>query len=271
MSYDGLNRAFTDSVRALQVSRDRTNAEINGLYMQGVYTSEYRYRETDRLCGELKAEMDAKIEEVKVAVISKNEELDSRERHEFEVRSLDTDYTAKLNSKIDVVSRLIPPGSATPAGVDIDYLKAYFAEFADDPIAIKAISNRFGMAAVRFLPEDSSGKLQRHLLDVFYVFTLVAKQTTEVVLPHGVGQTVDVSLFTKGVEDAFIAYCLAQDSDFSLNDIELIQELVNKDPSQYDGLEWVRMQLEVGAGRTDTQAARLAKPVEPAALNVMYS
>lgn len=244
-----VNQAFITAIKTMQSARARTLTEIQRLYAKEMYADDFKLAEAARMVDELRTTAEGQARQAAEAVAVKIAELDGEEQRLAEVRSLDLDYLNRLNLKMENMERLLHKQVTTDGSVVMDDLsdtmrgqmKTYFSEFRNDPIAVGIILERFGGHGVAIAPEDNTGKRQAHLRAVQAVFNGIAKKAVAIVGAHGVSEVQDVDIVVKGEEDAFIAYCTAQNEEFSLNDDELIEAAGKKDPemkNSYDGILW---------------------------------
>ena len=244
-----VNQAFVTAIKNMQSARTRTLAEIQRTYAREQYADDFKLSEATRMVEELRATAEGQSAQAAEAVAAKIAELDGEEQRLAEVRAIDSDYLNRLNLKMENMEKLLHKQVTTDGSVVMDDLsdtmrgqmKTYFSEFRNDPIAVGIILERFGGQGVQIAPEDNTGKRQAHLKAVQKVFNGIAKKAVAIMGAHGFSEVQDVDIVVKGEEDAFIAYCTAQNEDFSLNDDELIEAAGEKDPemkNSYDGILW---------------------------------
>lgn len=245
--FEGLNKTLIESVRAAQVRRKNALAEIRNIHASDAYTNEYKDRESRRIVEELHKAKDAGKAEGFSAIAAKVEELNAGERREAELRAMDTDYLKRLDMKLDTIGRLVSKNVSATGDVSVnipdlsdDTLRTYFSEFADDPIAIATIIEKLGARGTRIAPEDKSGRAQAHLKKVQMLFDLIMNRTCNIG-NTGISDAQDV--FGQQEEEAFVAYCRAQNQDFSLDDSEVFDDLISSSPELKTALESIKWRM----------------------------
>ena len=247
--FEGLNKTLSENVRGAQARRNTALEEIRRIHASEAYTNEYKDRECRRIVDELKASEDAGKAEGVSAIGAKVAELNEAERREAQLRAIDTDYLKRLDMKLDTISRLMsvdvsPSGKATIESPNLsdDTLRSYFAEFVDDPIAIAAIMEKLGARGVAIVPADNTGKRQEHLSKVQGVFSMIMDRTCNIG-DAGVSEAQNVDSFGKQEEDAFVAYCRAQDPDFALPDEDVFDSAIADAPELKTALESIKWRM----------------------------
>ncbi len=149
------------------------------------------------------------------AIDATRAELDALEQREGERRAADTEYMTRLESKLRIAQGM---GPMTDKEADTARLKVLFAEFAGDPLAVSVIRHTLGgEKSFFFLPDDDTGKRQKHLETA--VKTLFEKAMRQAGCDPA---SFNVNPESRAAEcDAFCAYALAQDAHFSMDDREV--------------------------------------------------
>lgn len=245
--FEGLNRTLIECVRSAQILRGGALVEIRKMHEFGAYTNEYLDSESRRIVNDLIASKDERKAAGLAAIAAKLEEISGTETREAELRAMDTDYLKRLDMKLDTVGRLVSKnvyadGSESINTPDLsdDVLRTYFAEFVDDPIARATIINKLGARGIAIAPEDHTGKKQAHIKKVKAVFETIMDRTCNIG-DSGVSSAQNVESFGKAEEDAFAAYCRAQNDDFSLDDEEVFAGMIADAPEMktaIDSIKW---------------------------------
>lgn len=244
-----LNMEFVTAIRTIQNARERTLEEIWRIYARDVYTDEFKRSEASRLVLELKATANDIFTKISEAADAQIAAVDAEETRLAELRAVDSDYLNRLNLKIENMERLLHKNAASDGKIILDdmdrdminRMKTYFSEFENDPVAVALIHERLGNHGVTVAPSDNTGKRQKHLRAVLYVFNGIIRKASGVIGSHGVSEVQDVDVLVKDEEDAFAGYCMAQDENFSLDDEELIEAACKNHPESrtaYEGILW---------------------------------
>lgn len=144
-------------------------------------------------------------------------QLDTAAQELAAARAVDTGYLYRLEAKMRLLDTVDVKRQTD------ETLKAMFAEYANDPIALDMIVARVGaMRAVNVAPADTRGKLQQHLQDVVksgFERCINKCVAGEVLDPHNLANG---AIFGRASEiDAFCDYCARQDAYFSVDDISV--------------------------------------------------
>ena len=148
-------------------------------------------------------------------------QLDNAEQEQAAARAVDTGYLYRLEAKMRLLDA-VDVKRQTDAT-----LKALFAEYANDPVALAMIEARVGsMRAVNVAPADNRGKLQKHLQDVVksgFERCINKCVEGEALSPHNLGTG---AIFGRASEiDAFCDYCGRQDAYFSIDDVSIWEQV----------------------------------------------
>ena len=228
--FDGVTRSFVETIRLSQARRQFVLAEVEKLYrFADSYTDTYRAREKTKLVEEANASVAGQLHELSENVAAKIAQLDEAEAKEAELRALDSEYLARLNTKLDLMDKV---------SLTTEQLKPMLAEFENDPVAIACIKQKLGDdvsvdTLVNALPDDNTGKKQKHIKRIAEICTSIANKGIKIVGRDGLTgatEVVDVDQYTKALENAFVDYCMAQDDDFSLDDEIVLDGLIAKNP-----------------------------------------
>ena len=150
------------------------------------------------------------------AIQAKASEIDSQESARQQQRNGDAAYLNRLEAKLRILSRV------DLGDVEKKDLREMFAEFADDPVAISAISKTCGrIQAGGIIPENNRGKRQLHLLGTVANGFIHACNRAGAELPTWADLATGVVLGHQSEIDAFISYCEKQNDEFSLDDMDV--------------------------------------------------
>ena len=233
---------MVSDIALIRARRDQAQRECEKITKADSYTDAYKFKATGQKIQELKdtaesvkAEMDAEVNEAVKAL----DEVDTRN---IESRNLDVDYLQRLGIKLDTIVKTVgisPTGVANPDVLDHDWLKAFFAEYTDDPVAIQLIKARLGSFAYNpndpeksILPSDKTGKAQIHLKALNTVFGSVVDVLAKSLGEHGLAKGDSYNKFFEDQADAFIKYVSAQDENDYLpyDDIAVYEKLIANNP-----------------------------------------
>ena len=183
----------------------------------------------------LYAEATAKAEAAKKSGVelidAKIAELDAAELDAAERRAADGDYLNRLQMKLQMI------GGVDLQTQDDATLRAVFAEFANDPLAIAMIRNAIpGGRSVRIEPANENGKKQKHLQDFKAAFIRAMDKASAYISPSELESGV---IPWRSEVEALRAYIVAQNEDFSKNDAEVWAAVVAKTPEyRIDAQAW---------------------------------
>lgn len=243
------NMELVSAIRMIQSARERTLTEIRRVYSRDAYTDEFKRSEAGRLVSELKTTANDIFTKITEAAEAQIAAVDAEETRLAGIRAVDFDYLNRLNLKIENMERLLHKNAASDGKIILDdmdrdminRMKTYFSEFENDPVAVALIHERLGSHGVTVAPSDNTGKRQKHLRVVLYLFNGIIRKASGVIGSHGVSEVQDVDVLVKDEEDAFVGYCMAQDENFSLDDEELIEAACKSHPESrtaYEGILW---------------------------------
>lgn len=149
-------------------------------------------------------------------------ELDAAEVKAAERRAADTDYMKRLEMKLHMI------GSVDTQTIDDATLKALFAEFANDPLAIQMIRAAVpGGRSVRIEPANVNGQKQAHLQDVKKAFLRAMDKAAAYISPADLASG---RIAWREEVEALRAYIVAQNEDFSKPDAEVWAAVIAKTP-----------------------------------------
>ena len=187
--------------------------------------------ERQRLYAAAKEKADAAKASGLEMIGAKIAELDAAEVKAAERRAADTDYMNRLQMKLNMI------GGVDLQTMDDTTLKALFAEFANDPLAIAMIRNAIpGGRSVRIEPANDNGKKQQHLQDFKNAFIRAMDKASAYISPSELASGV---IPWRSEVEALRAYIVAQNGDFSKNDAEVWAAVVNKTPEyKIDAQAW---------------------------------
>lgn len=132
------------------------------------------------------------------------------------------DYLKRLELKIDMAQNV------AENAVDIETMKAYFEEFANDPMAIAALKKRLPVKYKAAIPEDNTGYREKHLKVIKVLFMRYMDRSVEVLGRANPNQSEElIELLTAEIE-AFKRYILEQNDDFSRDDNCILDEIAGK-------------------------------------------
>lgn len=182
------------------------------------YTDEFKHQK--RL--EMEQSMAAKVEELTeqgLAIIDKIiEETNTAERKEAERRAKDTEYTRRLNDKIEIVKGLAAKPDVSRG--EIDALQISLAEFENDTLSIALIDAAVAgiPGAARFrtaIPANHNGEHQASMEKLKKLFSR-AMSDTEATVKSGSGMDTSANMdYAQDLANAFKAYCVFQSADMS--------------------------------------------------------
>lgn len=155
------------------------------------------------------------------AIDAKITELNAQEQSAAAARMADNGYLERLETKLRMLTRM--EADKMPD----DVLKAYFAEFANDPIAINSIEKYFkhSMRGANIAPENTTGKRQEHLSTVVRAAFERAINRAGAELPP-VHDLATGAIFGHESEiEGFISYVQKQNDDFSLDDLSIWEDV----------------------------------------------
>lgn len=214
-------------VREAQHATDKAAAELEAAkkkyQLDGAATAQVR----NELFRAARETADAAKARGLEAIEKKCAELDAKEQRDGERRARDTDYTIRLESKLRIAQ-----GLGEINDENRDRLKILFSEFTGDPLAVGLIRQTLGEnKSLYFLPEDSTGKAQKHL-------KTAVKRLFERAMwivgcnPASFGTTPEARA---AEADFFCEYCNKQTDDFSRDDGAIWSMLYEK--RKQDGAE----------------------------------
>lgn len=156
--------------------------------------------------------------------------LDTEEANAAAKRAADTDYLNRLHMKLQLVRGLQNQSDAD--------LRIYFAEFANDPVAIEQIRSAIpGPRSVRIEPDNNNGKRQKHIEAVKKAVLQAIGRAGAYISPEDLNSG---RIPFKEDVDALAAYIMAQNDDFSKNDFEVWESVVAKQPEyELSAKAWV--------------------------------
>lgn len=216
-----LNNELIAAVREGAQATDHAAAELERVRQMYRMTPEGVKEQAARLFKASREVADAAKARGLAAIEQACVTLDAEEQAEGERRAADTDYLARLESKL----RLAQNMGDNLTDDDRARMKTLFAEFSGDPLAVAVIRKTLGEnKAFFFLPDDNTGKRQQHLK------TAVKKLFGRAMDKAGCDPASYGTRFeARNAElDAFCAYCNAQSEDFSRPDREVWGELYEK-------------------------------------------
>ena len=210
-----LNSVLIGCVREAQRATDKAATELDRVRHMYMMTDEGVAQQRNQLFTAARETADAAKERGLEAIDATRAELDALEQREGERRAADTEYMTRLESKLRIAQGM---GPMTDKEADTARLKVLFAEFADDPLAVSVIRHTLGgEKSFFFLPDDDTGKRQKHLETA--VKTLFEKAMRQAGCDPA---SFNVNPESRAAEcDAFCAYALAQDAHFSMDDREV--------------------------------------------------
>jgi len=215
-----LNTELISAVREGQQATDRAAVELDRVRRMYQMTAEGVQEQANKLFSSARAVADAAREKGLAAIEAAAAALDAQEQKEGQRRAADTDYLARLESKLRIAQSM---GEIEKD--DRARLADFFAEFANDPISVAVIEKILGPSkAFFFLPENAAGQRQQHLKGA--VKTLFERAMNEA--------GCDPACFTANGDaraaeiNAFISYCQRQSADFSRPDKEVWQEIYSQ-------------------------------------------
>ncbi len=243
---------MVSDIARVREQRDQAQRECEKITQADSYTDAYKFRATGQKIQELKdtaasvkAEMAA---EVKGAV----QALDEADTKNIESRNLDVDYLQRLNVKLDTVCKAVgitPIGITQPDALDHEWLKAFFAEYNDDPVAIQLIKARLRSLAYNpndpeksILPTDKTGKAQIHWKAIEVVFDHVVDVLANSLGEHGLAKGDSYNQFYEDMADAFVEYVSRTDENEYLpyDDVTIYEKIINKNPDLKTGVDKVQ-------------------------------
>ncbi len=211
-----LSAELINAVRAGLKATDQAAAELERVKNMYMMTPEGVKEHADRLFSDARKVADAAKARGLEAIETACETMDAEERHAAQERAKDTDYLARLKTKIELAKML----GSDRQGEDAlkpqrSRMQTLFSEFANDPLSVALIEQSLGAErAIFFLPGNSVGLRQKHLREV------VAPLFVKAMGFAGC----DPSSFSadpgrRAAEvNAFVLYCNQQNKDFSRPD-----------------------------------------------------
>lgn len=134
----------------------------------------------------------------------------------------DSDYLKRLELKIDMAQNV------ADNAVDIETMKAYFEEFANDPMAIAALNKRLPLKYKAAIPEDNTGYREKHLKVIKVLFKRYMDRSVEVLGRANPNQSEELIELLAAEIEVFKQYILVQNEDFSLDDNYILDEIAGK-------------------------------------------
>lgn len=220
-----LNMELIKAVREAQNATQKAQNEFSETARRYSLTPTGKENEAARLFGASRAEAEAAKAKGFAAIDQKCAELDAQEQAAAERRNADTEYLNRLETKLRIFSGIDAQEQSDAT------LKAFFAEFADDPMAIAAINKAVGspMRAVNIVPADNTGMRQKHLQEIVkpsFERTINKAGALTASTSDLAGDLATAAVFgNKSEIDAFCTYCTEQDADFSLDDVEVWKKI----------------------------------------------
>lgn len=193
--------------------------------------------------GEIEAATEAAKQAGRELIRAEIARRDAAELERAQIRATDDAYLHRLETKLQMLKTI------DPEKIDDNYLQAFTAEFADDPIAIGAIrstieSTHPGFAAKWSLlePQNANGKVQKHLqvVEAYYM-----KATQRAAAYISLRDLQAGTIPNVGYIDTFCAYCTAQDDSFSKPDGEVFDTISAQHPELAVDAGMAAMQLSI--------------------------
>ena len=202
--------------------------------------------------GEIETAMQDALQAGRELIRAEVERLDAAELQRAQIRATDDAYLHRLETKLQMLKTI------DPETIDDNYLQAFTAEFADDPIAIGAIrgtieSTHPGFAAKWSLlePQNANGKVQKHLQVVAAYFQKSIQRAAAYISLRDLQAG---TIPNMGYIDAFCAYCTAQDDSFSKPDKEVFDAISAQHPELAIDAGMAAMQLGIESDRINGTA-----------------
>lgn len=182
------------------------------------YTDEYKHQK--RL--EMEQSMAAKVAELTeqgLGIIDRIiEDTNAAERKEAERRAKDTEYTRRLNDKIEIVKGLAAKPEVSPE--EIDALRISLAEFENDTLSIALIEGAVAgiPGAARFrtaIPANHNGEHQASMEKFKKLFSRAMSDSEATVKSRSGMDTSANKDYAHDLVTAFGAYCLYQSPNMS--------------------------------------------------------
>lgn len=158
---------------------------------------------------------------------------DAAEIKAAETRAQDTEYMNRLQIKLKMIGGI----DLEEIEIDNNTLKALFAEFANDPLAIALIRKAIpGGRSVWIEPGNDRGTVQKHLRDVKAAVFRAIDKGSAYISPADLESGV---IPWKSEVDALRNYLALQNESFSKNDAEIWAAVVAKTPKfEADAMIW---------------------------------
>ena len=234
-NYTDRNIALASCIEQAIDTAGTLTHDFNRINQMDGYTDEYKHQK--RL--EMEQRMSAKVAELTeqgLAIIDKIiEDTNAAERKEAERRAKDTEYTRRLNDKIEIVKGLAAKPEVSPE--EINALQINLAEFENDTLSIALIQGavsgvpgaaRFGKA----IPADHNGEHQAAMEKFKKLFSRAMSKTEASVKS---GSTMDTSAnmnYALDLANAFKAYCVYQTPDMSGDPAKVWNAVIQKYPNE---------------------------------------
>ncbi len=190
----------------------------NRTYQMDGYTDEYKRQKRLEMEQSMAAKV-AALREQGLAIIDKIiEETNTAERKEAERRAKDTEYTRRLNDKIEILKGLAAKPEVSPE--EINALRISLSEFENDTLSIGLIMGavtgipgaaRFGKS----VPANHNGEHQANMEKLKKLFSR-AMSDTEATIKSETSTNTGVNMdYAQELANAFKAYCVFQSANMS--------------------------------------------------------
>lgn len=249
------------ALKGAETAHDTAIAESINVVQNHNYSNEYRDKENRRIIAEAAEKVETLKAEGAAAIAEKVDALNAEEASRAETRAADTEYLQRLQTKLDMTAALIRK-SVTADGVleqkntpnmPKETLKAIFAEFANDPLAIALLNERFPMLALEIAPQDDTGKARRHLTtQIQPVFVYLMDQIGKMPA-RGATMENDAPAynFAKAEAAAFLLYLQKQDDNFTMSYEELLDTIAAEYPNLKTAAESVKWRFQLAEKASD--------------------
>lgn len=210
-----LNDELTYSIREAQSAVKKAQQEYSQLVSRYELTDEAKEKEVKRLAAAARAAVSAARETGRAAIRARCDALDREESAVAAARMIDRDYWESLDRKVRLIR------SADKTTLTDAQLRGVFSEFKNDPVAASVISGALKGRAAFVLPEDNTGKRQKHLRETVAAGFDNALTAVESANSSDYDFVTGAIMGNSAICDAFCNYAMNQNEDFSIPDANL--------------------------------------------------